>query len=182
MNNRSVQVFLGLGSNTNSVKNIKSALTELRKYFGELKLSPVYSSPPLKNSGENYLNLVVSFYTDRRVDDLLKLLKTIEDSLGRERVKSESKTRDSEGLEKKESDGNKRITIDLDVLIYADLLGEVEGKIFPHRDILDCPYVLKPFSELAPKLIHPVENVTILELWQRYSSKNISWLNEVDLD
>ncbi|GAB1264741.1 hypothetical protein NBRC116492_15500 [Aurantivibrio infirmus] len=136
----------------------------------------------MKNSGENYLNLVVSFYTDRRVGDLLKLLKTIEDSLGRERVKSESKTRDSEGLGKKESDGNKRITIDLDVLIYGDLLGEVEGKIFPHRDILDCPHVLKPFSELAPKLIHPVENVTILELWQRYSSKNISWLNEVDLD
>lgn len=142
-------VTVSLGSNIEAEKNIKMAVTELRKQFVELMLSPVYQSAAVGFDGEDFLNLVVSFTTHEPVHGVAALLKNIEDRLGRDCCQPKFSAR----------------SIDLDLLTYDDLVMDQPGVQIPRNEILKNAFVLKPLSDILPTQQHPQLEKTYYQLW-----------------
>ncbi len=144
------QVFLGVGSSINKAENIRSGIASLRDEFGELALSPVYESEAVGFSGVNFYNLVVELHTRVDIDELIRILKSIEVKHGRPENAAKFAPR----------------TLDLDLLLYDQ---QIDPQIdLPRAEILKNAFVLKPLSELAPTLIHPVSGLTYQTLWRNY--------------
>lgn len=145
------KVFLGLGSNHDRERNLCSAIVLLREALGSLQCSSVYESAPHGHAGAAYFNLVVMLETDVPVAALKQQLREIELRCGRDR------------------DGVPGVcALDIDLLLYGDQVGEVDGIQLPHRDVLARAYVLQPLAELAPEQLHPVEQLAFKTLWQRF--------------
>ena len=58
--------------------------------------------------------------------------------------------------------------MDLDVLLYGDLVCDEPELKLPRPDLLKRAYMLGPLAELAPQLVHPTAHLTIAELWRRF--------------
>jgi 2-amino-4-hydroxy-6-hydroxymethyldihydropteridine diphosphokinase len=82
---------------------------------------------------------------------LLTLAKGIESMLGRTGKTGESRT------------------IDIDILLYDNVVMDTPELVIPHPQMLERAFVLVPLSEIAPELIHPVAGKTIRELKQAVS-------------
>ncbi|MGH8305602.1 MAG: 2-amino-4-hydroxy-6-hydroxymethyldihydropteridine diphosphokinase, partial [Steroidobacteraceae bacterium] len=59
-------------------------------------------------------------------------------------------------------------SMDLDVLLYGELVCDEPGLKLPRPDLLRRAYMLGPLAELAPQVRHPTAHLTIGELWQRF--------------
>ncbi len=144
------QVFVGVGSSINRRENILSGIAALRDEFGELVLSPVYESEAVGFSGVNFYNLVVELHTMMDIDECIQALKSIEVKHGRPENAPKFAPR----------------TLDLDLLLYDQKIDPLID--LPRAEILKNAFVLKPLSELAPTLTHPVSGLTYRSLWQNY--------------
>lgn len=145
-----VKVFIGLGSNIEKEKNIKNSLLVIRENFGDVIISPLYKCKPYGFDGDDFLNLVVSFITDRKIEDLICKLKDIEYKFGRTRLESSYSPR----------------TLDIDLLLYGDLISKKYD--VPRKDIGKYAFVLKPLYDIEPDLIHPKSGKTIRNLWENF--------------
>lgn len=147
-------VYLGLGSNVDVSTNLKLGVDELRKAYGELRLSPVYRSAPVGFQGDDFLNLVVELQTDDRPQSIHERIERIHDRAGRIRS----------------SDAYISRTLDIDLLLYDDLV-LADGKVrLPRADVLNYSFVLRPLAELAPDLCHPVTGKTMREHWDLFDA------------
>ena len=145
-------VFLGLGSNINPHANLQSAIADLQKLFGCVRSSPAYESEPVGFKGDNFVNLAIGLTTNASVGELQSELKSLEDKSGRVRSAPKFSAR----------------TLDIDILMYDDLTGEVDGVLLPRAEILHNAFVLRPLSELAPELTHPTANCSLAQLWEEF--------------
>lgn len=145
-------VYLGLGSNKNAPFYLDRALTALEDSFGQLRISPVYESESVGFQGSNFFNLVVRIETALSVGDLLRELRAIENANDRDRSAPKFSSR----------------TLDIDILLYGDWVGEFDGVLLPRQEILDNAFVLLPLCELEPELIHPVQQKSMAALWSQY--------------
>ena len=160
-------VFVGIGSNIDRENNINSGLTTLTESFGELLLSSVYESIPYGFDGNNFYNLVVKFSTKLSVQDVIKRLREIEVEFGRAKKIQQYSPR----------------TLDIDLLLYGDLVSDDPVVRVPREDLLKYSFVLCPMAELAPDLIHPVEQKNYERLWQEYDkSRNDLWKVDFEWD
>lgn len=148
------KVFLGLGSNIQPQTYIRNALTALQEQFGGLELSPVYESEAIGFNGDNFLNLVALITTEMSVSELQKHLKALENKNGRDRNAVKFSGR----------------TLDIDILLYDDITGLVDGVTLPRDEILKNAFVLKPLCDLSPNTRHPKNKKTIAQLWAEYDS------------
>lgn len=142
-------VYLSIGSNENKEANIKGCLQALADQFGALQLSKIYESEAVGFDGENFYNLVAKIETDLAVGQLNEALKAIEDQFGRDRSGPRFSGR----------------TLDIDILTYDDIAGEVDGVKLPRDEITENAFVLLPLAEIAPDEIHPEQQVTYARLW-----------------
>jgi 2-amino-4-hydroxy-6-hydroxymethyldihydropteridine diphosphokinase len=143
-------VFIGIGSSINRSENIRLGIGALKTEFGELQLSPLYESEAIGFSGINFYNLVVKLHTEQNITELIKKLKSIEKQHGRPENTSKFTPR----------------TLDLDLLLYDQ---QIDPDIdLPRGEILKNAFVLKPLSELAPTLRHPILGETYQALWANY--------------
>jgi 2-amino-4-hydroxy-6-hydroxymethyldihydropteridine diphosphokinase len=150
------RVFLGLGSNIERERYMTAGLDALHGLFGELALSPVYDSPAIGFEGQPFLNMVVAVETELSVAALAARLRHIEVEYGR----PDNATRFSPRQ------------LDIDILTYEDLVGDVEGVELPRGEILENAFVLRPLADLAPDAIHPVERRTYAQLWAEYDASS----------
>jgi 2-amino-4-hydroxy-6-hydroxymethyldihydropteridine diphosphokinase len=58
--------------------------------------------------------------------------------------------------------------MDLDVLLYGDLVEKTSEYTLPRPDLLKRPYMLGPLAELAPDVLHPTAHKTIATLWKEF--------------
>ena len=149
-----VTVFLGLGSNIDAGSNLRLAVSELRERFGELIVSPVYQSRALGFDGDDFLNMVVGLETDMSPHGLLDCFESIHALAGRVRGPDRYTSR----------------PLDIDLLLFGDLVDCEPPLRLPRRDVLAHNFVLRPLSEIAPDLVHPATQRTISEHWQSFDA------------
>jgi 2-amino-4-hydroxy-6-hydroxymethyldihydropteridine diphosphokinase len=147
------EVYVAAGSNVEPETNLALALEELRQAFGELAVSPAYRNPPVGFAGADFINLVVGFSTADSPRQVKQRLERIEELCGRPRDAPKWASR----------------TIDLDILMYDQLVSDEPGLLLPRPDLLRRAFMLKPLADLAQGLRHPTEQRTIGELWTQFA-------------
>lgn len=140
--NTPTTVYIGLGSNLgDSLLTLRSALSEIAIIDGVelLRVSSFYVSKPLAGMDQpDYLNAVAEIACTLAPRDLLMQLQQIEAAHGRER-KAHWAAR----------------TLDLDILLFGDLVSKDERLTLPHPGIPERDFVLVPLHELEPSLQIP---------------------------
>jgi 2-amino-4-hydroxy-6-hydroxymethyldihydropteridine diphosphokinase len=149
------RVYVSIGSNIDVAKNIPSSVKALQAHFGDLDISSVFETKAMGFEGDDFHNLVVGFDTDESPLEISQVLKKIETKHDRTRGKEKFESR----------------TLDLDQLLYGDLVMQMDGVNLPHPDILRYNFVLKPLTDLAGEVGHPEEEKTLNELWEIYEEK-----------
>jgi 2-amino-4-hydroxy-6-hydroxymethyldihydropteridine diphosphokinase len=149
-------VFLGLGSNIDPEINLRLAIAELRKRFGEVKTSPVYSSAAHGFDGPEFLNLVARIETVVEPAALHSELEDIHALAGRQR-----------GCEKYLSR-----RLDIDLLLYGQECIDKPPLRVPRKDILEYSFVLKPLADIAPDFRHPGTGKTMSQHWREFDSNH----------
>lgn len=154
------RVYVSIGSNIEREANIRGGVADLRERFGELTLSSVYESEAVGFDGDNFYNLVAAFDTGLAVLEVARVLREIEDAHGRTREGPRFSSR----------------TLDIDMLLYDELLLQ-QGKLeLPREEITKNAFVLWPLAEIAPELKHPVLQQTYAELWDAFDKdKQTLW-------
>jgi 2-amino-4-hydroxy-6-hydroxymethyldihydropteridine diphosphokinase len=142
-------VYLSLGSNLgNRARNLYGALRRLGAKIGLAEISSLYETEPVGLAEQPwFLNLVCSAETVLSPRELLAITKGIEQEMGRERG-----VRFGPRL------------IDIDLLLYDDLILQSEDLDIPHPRLHERHFVLIPLNELAPDLIHPILGGTVTDL------------------
>ena len=142
------QVYLGLGSNIEREAHLHAGLDALAGFLTQMRCSPVFESQPVGIKSGPFFNLVVSAHTDLPLMELDRRLKFIEADNGRY------------------APDRKGLPLDIDVLLYGDLVGNFDGLILPRAEILKNAFVLWPLSLMAPERVHPEVGKTLAELWR----------------
>ena len=151
-------VLLSLGSNIDKERNIRAAIDALEQRFGKVSCSTIYESEAVGFNGDNFYNLVVQLDTDEPVESVVGTLKQIEDEHGRTRSGPRFSAR----------------TLDIDILLYDELIRDDEVVSIPRDEILKNAFVLKPLAELAGESRHPQTGETYSELWARFDESSQS--------
>ena len=159
-----VEVFISLGSNIDPERNIKEALRLLSEHIKILQVSTVYLTGPIgKLLRPEFYDCVIRTETDIEPHALkFGVLKEVEERLGRKRSEDRYASR----------------TIDIDILIYGDLLVHTEDLIIPDRDILDRPFLALGLRELKEDLILPDSKKSIQEVSNRFNNEEMTPLTE----
>ena len=157
-------IIIGLGSNLVSnvgnkpKKNCQLALEKMREVdIFPLKVSSFFESAPLPVSSQPwFVNLAVSVKTDLTPHKLLNVLLSIEKEMGRIRG----------GI-------NEPRVIDLDILIFNNMVIKSENLILPHPRIIDRAFVLYPIQEINPSWKHPVSGENIANLISNLDNRQL---------
>lgn len=150
--NTMAHVYVAIGSNVNPEENIRKAASELRRLFPDVRFSSWYRNQAVGFEGDDFINGVVGFTTDLPLRSVIEQLHAVEALCGRPRNAPRWAPR----------------AMDLDVLLYDNVVCAESGMTLPRPDLLKRPYMLGPLAELAPEVAHPTAGLTIGELWQRF--------------
>ncbi|MCY4362583.1 MAG: 2-amino-4-hydroxy-6-hydroxymethyldihydropteridine diphosphokinase [Gammaproteobacteria bacterium] len=146
------RIFIGVGSNSDREKHIRSGVRALGEAFHNLRISTIYENEAVGFSGDNFYNFVVGCDAGLEVEEVVSRLHRIEDEHGRDRSQPRFSSR----------------TLDLDLLLYDDLVIDTGSLHLPRPDINEYAYVLCPLAEIAPELRHPVSRKTYATLWSEF--------------
>ena len=146
------EVYVAAGSNVGPERHMSQAVAELERAFPGVRFSSWYRNRALGFEGEDFINLVAGFTTTLPVRAVLERLHAIEARCGRLREAPRWAPR----------------SMDLDVLLYGDLVCEEPGLKLPRPDLVKRAYMLGPLAELAPEVMHPTARLSVGELWRRF--------------
>jgi 2-amino-4-hydroxy-6-hydroxymethyldihydropteridine diphosphokinase len=145
--------YLGLGSNLGDRRShIAAALVFLGGCGRVLKRSSLYETAPVGMPGAGwFLNMVLALESRLPPPQLLAKCREHEAAQGRDLDDSHYKDR----------------AIDIDILLAGDLVLATPELTVPHPRLGERGFVLVPLFEIAPKLVHPLEKVTVARLISR---------------
>ncbi len=159
-----VSVYAAAGSNIAPAENLRRALTALAERFPDLSVSPAYRNGAVGFVGDDFINLAMGFTTTYSLPELISEFQAVEALCGRSRLDAKWAPR----------------TMDIDLLLYGDVVGEFPGVSLPRPDLLKRPYMLGPLAQIAPQVMHPVLHETIGDLWARFEMQG-HHLQPIDL-
>ncbi len=159
-----VEVYVAAGSNVDPERNLRLAASEMRREFGDVRFSAAYRNTAVGFEGEDFINFVAGFSTRLGVHDVVERLQRIEALCGRARDAPKWAPR----------------SMDLDILLYGDRVGDEPGLVLPRPDLLRRAYMLGPMAELAPGFHHPTRGLTVGELWAAFD-RDAHPMTRVDL-
>lgn len=161
------KVYLSIGSNMgNREEHLQTALQRLQRErtIRGIRVSDWIETEPYGYLEQaSFLNAAVELETIESPDSLLKILQKIETEGGRERTVHWGPR-----------------TIDLDIVLFGDVIMQTETLTIPHREMHLREFVLRPLAQLAPWVSHPVYHKTVSELWEQMSQNNTKGRNEKD--
>ncbi|MCP4356523.1 MAG: 2-amino-4-hydroxy-6-hydroxymethyldihydropteridine diphosphokinase [Chloroflexi bacterium] len=151
-------VIIALGSNIEKERNLPLALKMLREMCRVTAVAPIYETIPAGLLNQpNFWNTAVLIKTTLTPTQIKQeVIGPIETKLGRVR----------------QADSNAPRTIDLDIVLFNDAVGEYEGgdgrkRLLPDPDLLKFPHLVVPVSDLAPIMPHPLSGETMAHLAER---------------
>lgn len=143
--------FVAFGSNMGDRESyINSAINELKQTKGckVIKVSDVIQTKPYGNTDQqDFLNGVMMIRTFLEPEILLDRLHEIENNAGRKRTVHWGPR-----------------TLDLDIILYDDIILDSESLTIPHYDMHRRRFVLEPLAQIAPFVRHPVLKKTAIEM------------------
>ena len=148
-------VYLALGANQgNRRRSMVTAAALLAERAGDvLSISSFYETEPWGFVSDNiFLNAALKLRTSLSPRELLAMTQEIEKELGRQQ-KSDGEYHDR--------------PIDIDILLYDDLVMDTPELVIPHPLMLQRRFVMDPLVEIAPAVIHPVEHRRLDELMKQ---------------
>ena len=135
-------VYLGLGSNIgNRIRNLEKALAFLAAQSGiqVTSTSSLYETEPVGFRDQGwFVNQVVGIETTLPPFELLQVTRHIENTLGRTRAIRWGPR-----------------SIDIDILLYGDVVIDHADLTIPHPRMTEHRFVLVPLAEIAPSVRHP---------------------------
>lgn len=141
--------YIGLGSNIDPVRHLREAVDCLGQEFKIWAISPVYESPALGSTGQaHFLNAAVLVETVLSPRALRRALMKIETKLGRIKGQDKYAAR----------------TIDLDLVLYNQVVADLDGHHIPDPTILTYPHLVRTLADIAPGLVHPVTGQPLAEI------------------
>ena len=147
-----VRVFVAAGSNVEPEHHLARACADVAHTWPDANFSRAYRNAAVGFDGPDFINLVVGFQAAQPLAYVIERLRGIETNCGRPRYAPKWASR----------------TMDLDVLLYGDLVEKTADYTLPRPDLLKRPYMLGPLAEIAPDIVHPVERKTIGALWAAF--------------
>lgn len=145
-------VYVAAGSNIQPELNLRSALSALKRRVGDLRVSHAYRNRPVGFEGPEFINLVIGFETELTLTEVLSVLQAVESLCGRPRKAPKFEPR----------------SMDLDLLLYGDMVCATHVITLPRPDLTKRAYMLGPLAELTPDLVHPTLKQTIGDLWRNF--------------
>ncbi|HEY5585258.1 MAG TPA: 2-amino-4-hydroxy-6-hydroxymethyldihydropteridine diphosphokinase [Ruminiclostridium sp.] len=148
-----ITAYIGIGSNIEDRKKNLDRAIELLNLANDVEVTTVSSyintAPVGYTDQPDFLNAAVEVKTTLAAKDLLEICKNIEKELKRERIIRWGPR-----------------TIDLDILLYGDLIQNEENLTIPHPRMHEREFVIKPLNEIAPQAVHPVLEQSISDIYQ----------------
>jgi len=145
--------YIGIGSNLGKKEENCLHALELLQRRGIIvkKRSAMYETEPWGIKEQpRFINMAVEIETRLEPKDLLGVFKEIEKGMGR-----------------KESVRWGPRIIDLDILLFEDMVLKEEDLEIPHPLMHERDFVLRPLCEIAPDRVHPLLKMRICDLMQR---------------
>ena len=147
------KLYLSLGSNEGDREQLlRSAIDAIGRLIGPVDgISPLVETEPWGfESPHPFLNAALSVETSLPAMDVLERTQYIERQLGRRRKSIAGRYEDR--------------PIDIDLLLYGDLVLTSERLTLPHPLLSERLFVLEPLAEIAPQILHPTLGKTIQTL------------------
>jgi 2-amino-4-hydroxy-6-hydroxymethyldihydropteridine diphosphokinase len=155
---------IGLGSNLGDSRSIlDGAIDRLRMHpqLEVIAISSWYLTAPIGPPQPDYINGCATIRTSLAPFDLLNTLHAIESEFGRVR---------------QEVWGAR--TLDLDLLLYDNLIIDLPTVQIPHPRMLERAFVLAPLAEIAPDSIEPRSGYSIVTLSNKLKYSGVKLLPE----
>lgn len=152
------RALLSLGSNLAAEANLASAVRALRERFANVLLSPVYRTAAVGFDGGDFLNAGALVETSMGPHELDAWLHALEDAHARDRSGPRFGDR----------------TLDIDIVLFDDLVLEGPGHLQVPREDLRHAFVLKPLVDIAPQQVEPRSGLTLSQLWARSPQREVA--------
>lgn len=155
-------VLMSLGSNKgNRLVMLTKAISELtRSGFCIIDKSKIWETTPWGFTEQpRFLNMCINTETDLSPDEMIKMVKTIEERLGKiKKVKWGPRN------------------IDIDIIAIGDLILETPELSVPHPHMHERAFVLIPLREIAPQFRHPITGRTLEEMITALPPEKMEWI------
>jgi 2-amino-4-hydroxy-6-hydroxymethyldihydropteridine diphosphokinase len=141
--------YLSLGSNMGDREgHLRDAILRLRSNGQVISVSSLYETEPVEFRNQAwFLNCAVGLATSLTPTQLMAQILEIEKTIGRQRILKKGPR-----------------TIDIDILLFGDLIVNSPELTIPHPAMHLRRFVLEPLAEIAPESRHPIFKRTTCEL------------------
>ena len=153
-------VYFSLGSNLGDrYLNLSKCISLIEKNIGVVKhVSSLYKNSAQGFVGDYFYNCCIEVLTLYKPQQVIDKIKFIEMKMGRK---------------KRNPDEYESRKIDIDIILFDNLIINEKNLIIPHPRYKERSFVLLPLAEINDQLTDPISKINIIELLLKIKSEEI---------